>query len=91
MSHHPLTKFEIEKYCQNEPRFNGDYSRNNLPQMKDMGCNKSWWLQINRKSLDSFVRLWWSDKLLWQLWSYTYLKKILKFISDKNIAKKNHL
>ena len=34
-------KFEIAKYCRNEPRFNGDYSRNNLPQMKDMGCNKS--------------------------------------------------
>ena len=29
---HPLTKFEIQKYCQNEPRFNGVYSRNNLPE-----------------------------------------------------------
>ena len=28
---HPLTNFEIQKYCQNEPRFNGVYSRNNLP------------------------------------------------------------
>ena len=28
---HPLTKFEIQKYYQNEPRFNGDYSRDNLP------------------------------------------------------------
>ena len=28
---HPLTNFEIEKYYQNEPRFNGIYSRNNLP------------------------------------------------------------
>ena len=28
---HPLTKFEIEKYYQNEPRFNGVFSRNNLP------------------------------------------------------------
>ena len=28
---HPLTNFEIQKYYQNEPRFNGDFSRNNLP------------------------------------------------------------
>ena len=28
---HPLTSFEIEAYCQNEPRFNGVYSRDNLP------------------------------------------------------------
>ena len=27
---HPLTNFEIEKYYQNEPRFNGVCSRDNL-------------------------------------------------------------
>ena len=27
---HPLTNFEIQKYYQNEPRFNGLYSWNNL-------------------------------------------------------------
>ena len=32
---HPLANFEIQKYCQNEPRFNGAYSRDNLPKMKD--------------------------------------------------------
>ena len=26
----PLTNFEIQRYYQNEPRFNGDFSRNNL-------------------------------------------------------------
>ena len=31
MSLHPLTNFEVNKYYQNEPRFNGVYSRNNLP------------------------------------------------------------
>ena len=31
MRPHPLTNFEIQKYYQNEPRFNGVYSRNNLP------------------------------------------------------------
>ena len=28
---HLLTKFEIQKYYQNEPRFNGVFSRDNLP------------------------------------------------------------
>ena len=39
---HPLTNFEIQKYYENEPRFNGVYSRNNLPK-KNKGwgiCNK---------------------------------------------------
>ena len=35
MPPHPLTNFEIQKYCQNEPKFNGVYARNNLPEMKD--------------------------------------------------------
>ena len=30
MSLHPLKNFELEKYYQNEPRFNGVFSRNNL-------------------------------------------------------------
>ena len=32
---HPLTNFEIQKYYQNEPRFNGFYSRDNLTEIKD--------------------------------------------------------
>ena len=31
MPHHPLTNFEIQKYYQNKPRFNGLYSRDELP------------------------------------------------------------
>ena len=31
MRSHPLTNFEIQKYYQNEPKFNGVFSRNNLP------------------------------------------------------------
>ena len=31
MPPHPLTYFEIQKYYKNEPRFNGVFSRNNLP------------------------------------------------------------
>ena len=35
MPPHPSTNFEIQKYYQNEPKFNGVYSRNNLPKIKD--------------------------------------------------------
>ena len=35
MPPHPLTNFEIQKYYQNEPKFNGVYSRDNLPKIKN--------------------------------------------------------
>ena len=31
----PLSNFEKQKYYQNEPKFNGSYSRNNLLKIKD--------------------------------------------------------
>ena len=34
---HLLTNFELEKY-QNEPRFNGDFSRKNLPKKIKVGA-----------------------------------------------------
>ena len=42
MSPRSLTNFEVQKYYQNEPRFNGIFSRDNLPKKSngwDM-CNK---------------------------------------------------
>ena len=33
---HPLTNFEIQKCYENEPKFNGVYSRFNLPKIKNM-------------------------------------------------------
>ena len=32
-----LTNFEIQKYYHSDPKFNGVYSRNNLPKTK-LGC-----------------------------------------------------
>ena len=34
---HPLTNFEIQKYYQNELRFNGVFSRDDLPKKQRMG------------------------------------------------------
>ena len=35
---HPLTNFEIQEYCQNECRFNGVFSRDNLPNIIKNGA-----------------------------------------------------
>ena len=35
---HPLTNIEISEYYANEPRFNGVYSRNNLPKSIKKGA-----------------------------------------------------
>ena len=39
---HPLTNIEISEYYLNEPRFNGVYSRDNLPKNNEKMsvCNK---------------------------------------------------
>ena len=46
MPPYTLTNFEIQKYYQNEPRFNSVYSRHNLPKKsKGWGIhNKPWWI-----------------------------------------------
>ena len=38
MPPHPLTNFEIREYYENEPRFNGVYSTNNLPKIIKNGA-----------------------------------------------------
>ena len=38
---HPLTNFEIQAYYQNEPRFNGVFSRDNPPNNNNNNNNKN--------------------------------------------------
>ena len=85
---HPLTNFEIQEYYQNEPRFNGVFSRDNLPNNNiksgayvinlDEYCNiGTQWvsLYVNNKTIiyfDSF--------------RVEHIpKEIMKFIGNKNI------
>ena len=35
MPSYPLINFEMQRYYQNKPKFNGIYSRNNLLKMKE--------------------------------------------------------
>ena len=50
-----LTNFEIQRYYLKGPRFYSVYSRNTVWDI----YHKSWWVQIDRNSLDSFVCEWW--------------------------------
>ena len=50
MPPHPLTKFEIQKYYQKEPKFNGVYSRNNLPKIKN-GAYVKILISLNQQEL----------------------------------------
>ena len=38
MPPHPLTNSGLQKCCQNQPKVNGVYSRNNLSKIKDGAC-----------------------------------------------------
>ena len=38
MPFQPLNIFEIQKYYESEPKFNGAYSRNNVSKIKDGIC-----------------------------------------------------
>ena len=35
MPPHPLTNFDIQNYCQNEPGFNGVFSGDNMPKKNE--------------------------------------------------------
>ena len=61
----PLTNFEIQKYDQNEPKFSGVYSRNNSPKVKNGIYDKSWWVLINKNSLDCIAYECWKRNMFW--------------------------
>ena len=64
----PLTNIEIQKYYQNEPKFNSIYSRNNLPKINDGAY------VIN---LDEF-------KLIGTLWIAVYVNGKLNIFQKKS-------
>ena len=89
MPPHPLTNFEIQNYYQNKSKFNGVYSRNNLPKLKDDVY------VINLDEYESIVTHWIAlyvnDNNVTDFDSFGVehvLKEIKKFIGNKNIIKK---
>ena len=84
---HPLTNFEIQKYYENEPKFNGVYSRNNLSKIKDGAYI------INLDEYESIVTRWISfyaidnDVTYFDSFEVEHIpKKIRKFIGNKDFV-----
>ena len=86
MPPHPLTNFEIQKYYQNEPRFNGVYSRNNLPKIKDgaYAINLDGYNSIETYWIALYVKV--NDIVYFDSFGVEHIpKEIKRFIGNKNI------
>ena len=86
MPPHPLTNFEIQKYDQNEPRFNGVYSRDNVTAIKDGAY------VINLDDYSDIVTHWVAlcdhndDVTYFDSFGVEHIPKAIKtFIDNKNI------
>ena len=89
MPPHPLTNFEIQKYYQNEPRFNGVYSRDNLQKIKDGAhiINHDEYSDIGIYWVTLYVQN--SDVTWFDSFGVEHIpKEIRTFISNKNIKNK---
>ena len=86
MPPHPLTNFEIQKYYQNEPRFNGVYSRDNLPKIKDGAyvINLDEYSDIETHWMTSYKQN--NDVTYFDSFGVEHIpKKIKKFIRNRSI------
>ena len=87
MTPHPLTNFEIQAYYQNEPRFNGVYSRDNLPdEIKD----EAYVINLDEYSDigTNWIALYENNKTVTYVDSFGVEhipKEVKKFINNKNI------
>ena len=89
---HPLTNFEMQKYYQNEPIFNGVNSRDNLPKTKFNEKIKKGAYVINLDEYFDIVTHWIALYVLNNNVTYfnnfgvEHIPKIIKtFIGNKNI------
>ena len=88
MPPHPLTNFEILKYYQNEPRFNGVYSRENLPKIKDgvYVINLDEYSDIGTHWVALYVQN--NNVTYFDSFGVEHIQKEIKaFINNKNITK----
>ena len=86
MPSHPLTNFQIQKYYQNERRFNGVYSRDNLTEIKDGAyvINLDEYSDIGTHWVALYVQN--NNVTYFDSFGVEHIpKEIKKFISNKNI------
>ena len=83
---HPLTNFESEKY-QNEPRFNGVFSRNNLPKKIKDGAyviNLDEYADVGPHWIALFCNR--NETLYFNSFGVEHVpEEIKKFVANKNI------
>ena len=80
------TNFEIQKYYQNEPKFNGVYSRNNLPKTKDGAyiINLDEFKPIGTHWIALYVNA--NNIIYFDSFGVEHIpKEITKFIGNKNV------
>ena len=84
---HPLTNFEVQKYYQNEPRFNGVFSRNNLPKTKKDGAyviNLDEYADVGNHSIALFCNR--NEVFYFDRFGFEHvLEQIEKIVGTKNI------
>ena len=87
MPPHPLTNFEITKYYENEPKFNGVYSRDNLPnKIKDEAyvINLDEYSDIGTHWIALYVKN--NDITYFDSFGVEHIPKEIKaFIKNKNV------
>ena len=86
MPPHPLTSFEIQKYYQNESKFNGVFSRDNIPNKIKDGAyviNLDEYSDIGTP----WIALWVNNNVIYfDSFGVEHIpKEIKKFIDNKNI------
>ena len=84
---HPLTNIEISEYYENEPRFNGLYSRNNLPKTIKKGAyviNLDEYENTGTHWVSLFVKA--NEVIYLDIFGVEHIpKEINKFIDNKKI------
>ena len=87
MQPHPLTNFEIQRYYENRPRFNGFYSRNNLPKKIKDGAyviNLDEYANVGTHWIDLFCNK--NEIAYFDILGVEHVpKEIKEFVGNKNI------
>ena len=87
MPAHPLTNFEIQECCKNEPRFNSVYSRDSLPKKIKNGAyviNLDEYVDVGTHWIALYVKD--NEITYFDSFGVEYMpKEVKKFIENRNI------